>query len=117
MNFSSVLTVVLPATVCPPQPNPAAGVSLRLDHSGINGIWSMSSIVCTLLEARPQPREDSQMVSGNGARSMHGLFTVGIEEEYFLVDAQTKLVTNDMPQAFFEAARAATGGRGVGEFL
>ena len=48
---------------------------------------------------------------------MAGNFTFGIEEEYFLVDAQTKSVALDMPQAFFEAARKATGGRVAGEFL
>jgi glutamate---cysteine ligase / carboxylate-amine ligase len=48
---------------------------------------------------------------------MAGNFTFGIEEEYFLVDAQTKSVALDMPQAFFDAARKATGGRVAGEFL
>ncbi|MBX9772835.1 MAG: carboxylate-amine ligase [Xanthobacteraceae bacterium] len=48
---------------------------------------------------------------------MAGNFTFGIEEEYFLVDAQTKSVARDMPQAFLEAARKATGGRIAGEFL
>ena len=48
---------------------------------------------------------------------MAGDFTIGIEEEYFLVDAETKLIARGMPQAFFEAARAATGGRVAGEFL
>ena len=42
---------------------------------------------------------------------MAGNFTFGIEEEYFLVDAETKSVARGMPQAFFEAARKATGGR------
>src|SRR5262249_5185654 len=40
-----------------------------------------------------------------------------IEEEYFLVDAETKSVALGMPPDFFEAARAATGGRIAGEFL
>ena len=48
---------------------------------------------------------------------MAGNFTFGIEEEYFLVDAETKLIARGMPQAFFEAAREATGGRVAGEFL
>ena len=48
---------------------------------------------------------------------MAHLFTFGIEEEYFLVDAQTKLVTRRMPEAFFKAAEAATGGRIAREFL
>ena len=44
-------------------------------------------------------------------------FTFGIEEEYFLVDAETKLVAHDVPQAFFEAATAASEGRVKPEFL
>jgi carboxylate-amine ligase len=48
---------------------------------------------------------------------MAGDFTIGIEEEYFLVDAQTKQVARDMPEAFFKAAEAAAGGRITREFL
>jgi glutamate---cysteine ligase / carboxylate-amine ligase len=48
---------------------------------------------------------------------MPGAFTFGIEEEYFLVDAETKLVPLDVPAAFFEAAKAATNGRASTEFL
>ena len=48
---------------------------------------------------------------------MAGAFTFGIEEEYFLVEAQTKLVASDVPPAFFEAAKAATDGRISTEFL
>lgn len=44
-------------------------------------------------------------------------FTFGIEEEYFLVDAQTKRVAADVPQALFDAAKAATGDRVSTEFL
>jgi carboxylate-amine ligase len=44
-------------------------------------------------------------------------FTFGIEEEYFLVDAETKLVARGMPPEFFKAAQAATDGRAHGEFL
>jgi carboxylate-amine ligase len=44
-------------------------------------------------------------------------FTIGIEEEYFLVDAQTKLVARQVPAALFEAANRATGGRIAPEFL
>ena len=46
-----------------------------------------------------------------------GAFTFGIEEEYFLVEAETKLVPADVPAAFFEAAKAATDGRVSTEFL
>ena len=48
---------------------------------------------------------------------MAGAFTFGIEEEYFLVDAQTKLVAHGVSQEFFEAVKAATEGRTAREFL
>jgi carboxylate-amine ligase len=52
------------------------------------------------------------------ARSrMNAPFPIGIEEEYFLVDAQTKLVAHDVSGAFFEAAGAAAAGRISPEFL
>ena len=44
-------------------------------------------------------------------------FTFGMEEEYFLVDAKTKRLAGDVPQALFEAAKAATDGRIAPEFL
>jgi glutamate---cysteine ligase / carboxylate-amine ligase len=44
-------------------------------------------------------------------------YTIGLEEEYFLVDADTKSVTGRMPVEFLEAAKKATGGRVMGEFL
>jgi len=46
-----------------------------------------------------------------------GAFTFGIEEEYFLIDAKTKLACHDVPQRFFDAAKAATDGRVSTEFL
>src|SRR5262245_23836427 len=48
---------------------------------------------------------------------MAGAFTFGIEEEYFLVEAGTKSLVRNMPQAFFEAATAAAEGRISPEFL
>jgi gamma-glutamyl:cysteine ligase YbdK (ATP-grasp superfamily) len=48
---------------------------------------------------------------------MAAAFPFGIEEEYFLVDAQTKLVAHEVPRAFFEAAGTATQGRISTEFL
>ena len=48
---------------------------------------------------------------------MAGAFTIGIEEEYFLVDAETKLATRHMPEDFMRAAKSATDGRAGGEFL
>jgi glutamate---cysteine ligase / carboxylate-amine ligase len=44
-------------------------------------------------------------------------YRFGIEEEYFLVDAETKTVAREMPQAFLVQAQDATGGRVRGEFL
>jgi carboxylate-amine ligase len=44
-------------------------------------------------------------------------FKFGMEEEYFLADADTKLVTRRMPEAFFKAAASATEGRIAREFL
>src|SRR5215813_6109776 len=48
---------------------------------------------------------------------MAGAFTFGIEEEYFLVEAGTKSLVRNMPQSFFEAAKAAADGRISPEFL
>ena len=44
-------------------------------------------------------------------------YKIGIEEEYFLVDAATKSVSRAMPEGFLEAAKKATGGQIMGEFL
>ena len=44
-------------------------------------------------------------------------YSFGIEEEYFLVDAQTKSVARTMHEGFLQAAKDATGGRVTGEFL
>ena len=48
---------------------------------------------------------------------MAGAFTFGIEEEYFLVDAETKAVARDVPPAFFSDAKKASEGRISTEFL
>ena len=48
---------------------------------------------------------------------MTDAYKIGIEEEYFLVDAKTKRVTGAMPQEFLAAAKAAGNGQVVGEFL
>ena len=48
---------------------------------------------------------------------MAGAFTFGIEEEYFLVDAETNSLVRKMPQTFLEAANAAAAGRISPEFL
>jgi carboxylate-amine ligase len=48
---------------------------------------------------------------------VNAAFPFGIEEEYFLVDAQTKVVAPNVPRAFFEAANDATQGRISPEFL
>jgi carboxylate-amine ligase len=44
-------------------------------------------------------------------------YKFGIEEEFFLVDADTKSVARAMPKAFLEAAKTATGGQASGELL
>ena len=44
-------------------------------------------------------------------------FKIGIEEEYFLVDAATKSVARSMPKTFLEAAKKATADQVMGEFL
>jgi len=44
-------------------------------------------------------------------------FRVGIEEEYFLIDAETKAIASTVPEALFATAKASTLGRGKCEFL
>jgi carboxylate-amine ligase len=46
-----------------------------------------------------------------------GAYSIGIEEEYFLVDAETKLVAAERPEAFFAAAKATIGPQVRGELL
>jgi carboxylate-amine ligase len=48
---------------------------------------------------------------------MKGAYTIGIEEEYFLVDAETKTVAEERPEAFFAAVKAALGSQVSGELL
>src|SRR5262245_36979527 len=48
---------------------------------------------------------------------MPGNYTFGIEEEYFLVDAESKEVARHTSDAFFKAAAKATAGRISREFL
>ena len=48
---------------------------------------------------------------------MSGDFKFGIEEEYFLVDAETKSVSREMPHAFLEQVKSVTGGQAMGEML
>jgi carboxylate-amine ligase len=48
---------------------------------------------------------------------MTDAYRIGIEEEYFLVDAKTKRVTGAMPAEFLAAAKAASNDQVVGEFL
>src|SRR5436305_15157807 len=46
-----------------------------------------------------------------------GTFRFGIEEEYFLVDAETKAIALTVPEALFAAAKSSALGRGKGHFL
>jgi carboxylate-amine ligase len=48
---------------------------------------------------------------------MTDAYKIGIEEEYFLVDAATKTIARAMPEPFLMAAKAATNGQVRGEFL
>jgi carboxylate-amine ligase len=48
---------------------------------------------------------------------MTDAYTIGIEEEYFLVDAGTKMVAEQRPEKFFAAAKAALGPQMMGEML
>jgi carboxylate-amine ligase len=48
---------------------------------------------------------------------MAGAFTFGMEEEYFLVDAETKVVAREVPAEFFDEAKKASEGRISTEFL
>ena len=59
----------------------------------------------------------SAVRSKRQGRRMAGAFTFGIEEEYFLVDAETKLVACAVPKEFFDAVKRATEGRTSTEFL
>jgi glutamate---cysteine ligase / carboxylate-amine ligase len=44
-------------------------------------------------------------------------YTIGMEEEYFLVDIETKTAATAMPEAFFEAVKAELGSQVMGEML
>jgi carboxylate-amine ligase len=48
---------------------------------------------------------------------MTDAYRIGIEEEYFLVDAKTRMVTRAMPKEFLTAAKDASNGQVGGEFL
>jgi glutamate---cysteine ligase / carboxylate-amine ligase len=68
------------------------------------------------LGSGPLPRVGNFTSEPTGV-GMRGKYTFGIEEEYFLVDAATKLVARSMPESFLETAKAATSGQVHGEFL
>jgi glutamate---cysteine ligase / carboxylate-amine ligase len=51
------------------------------------------------------------------SRDLAGAFRFGIEEEYFLVEAETKSIALTVPEALFAAVKTSTRGRGKGEFL
>ena len=44
-------------------------------------------------------------------------YKFGIEEEFFLVDAETKSVAREMPAGFLEKVKSVTGGQVMGEML
>ena len=47
----------------------------------------------------------------------HPTFTLGIEEEYLVVDRTTRDLVAEPSESFFEACRAAVGDRVSAEFL
>ena len=49
--------------------------------------------------------------------TMSDEYKFGIEEEYFLVDAETKSVAREMPPTFLEKLKSVTGGQAMGEML
>jgi glutamate---cysteine ligase / carboxylate-amine ligase len=62
------------------------------------------------------PRTRSVSPRGR-SRDLVGTFRFGIEEEYFLVDADTKAIAPTVPKALFAAAKTLTRGRVKREFL
>jgi glutamate---cysteine ligase / carboxylate-amine ligase len=62
------------------------------------------------------PTAGSQFSDDDGEEMPHA-YRFGIEEEYFIVDAASKTVAREMPEAFLADAKQATGGRVHGEFL
>ena len=58
-----------------------------------------------------------RVASRRRARDLNGTFRFGIEEEYFLVDAETKAIAPNLPEALFAAVMTSTLGRGKCEFL
>jgi gamma-glutamyl:cysteine ligase YbdK (ATP-grasp superfamily) len=58
----------------------------------------------------------AEYVTGSVA-DLCGRFRFGIEEEYFLVDAETKAIAPTVPEALFATVETSTLGRGKGEFL
>jgi len=57
------------------------------------------------------------VASRRRGRDLNGTFRFGIEEEYFLVDAETKAIAPRVPEALFAAVMTSTLGRGKCEFL
>ena len=55
--------------------------------------------------------------SCGASRPSEAGFSFGIEEEYFLIDRETRAVAGRMPEGFLAAAKAALGERVTGEFL
>jgi hypothetical protein len=49
--------------------------------------------------------------------TMSDEYKFGIEEEYFLVDAETKSVAREMPPTFLEKLKSVTDGQAMGEML
>ena len=56
------------------------------------------------------------IVTGSVANS-GSTFRFGIEEEYFVVDAETKAIAPTVPEALFAAVKTSSEGRVKGKFL
>src|SRR5207302_10117199 len=77
-------------------------------------IASTVALICSVVGSMDYALAERPKTQG---LRMAGAFTFGIEEEYFLVDAETKSLVRKMPQAFLRAAKIAANGRSSPEFL
>jgi carboxylate-amine ligase len=68
-------------------------------------------------DLKPRSRVSTRALRRQPGVAETDSYSFGIEEEYFLVDAQTKSVTRSMPDAFLKQAKDAGNGQIAGEFL
>ena len=91
--------------------SPSTHQPREADHSS-NSFYTLASIGDIL-------RTVLGVVLGGGGscRSKEPEFTIGIEEEYHVVDLETRDLAQDPPAAFMEKCEARMGGQVTGEFL